>query len=592
MALLYYSDTTNKRIGRVNLATGVDTPALLSLASGPHGIGVDGTYVYWANETSKAIGRAKLDGTEKNETWISGLAKAPTGLAVGPGYVYWSNTFGFIGRAKSDGTEVLNEWLHPTESLSVIVVDSAYVYWSDTANKRIGRAKLNGTELTKGWITGLTITPFGMGVDGSHVYWGNDPGGKVGRAQLDGTAVQQEWLTGVNAGGGSGVSGIDGDGAFLFLGLDGNAGDIARVAVGGTGLLPTWLEKNASIAGVVVKGTSVAPASETGPSVSGVPAVGEFISAVPGSVTGEELTRKWQWQRYNEETEEWENIKGATGEEYELTEEDEGYELRVIETVTNEAGSVEIVSEAFGPVEGFRLGTLGQPHGFPDWQPWLARQPTPLYANPALLLTKETVLGPLYVGGSAAINVLLQQTAGEKFFAVTVVWHVGPSRTQPYMTQRFYLHSTEGLLHLQIPSEADHATFIFEPLAAGGEATYRVLVQATESTVSERRLGADVLLSLAALEVAKEASTQKTLARTAPGRAILTVSATGEGAGRTLTFEQLNSAGEWVRYVGFALPNLSVLTAVAIDLPASPLRVTIGNTTAAAVKVDLAIGVS
>jgi hypothetical protein len=86
-------------------------------------------YVYWAaNPTggsgTPAIGRANLDGTNPNQTFITGAywgqSGAPYGLAVdlapdieGNKYVYWTVLFeqgstvnGAIGRATVDGTVV------------------------------------------------------------------------------------------------------------------------------------------------------------------------------------------------------------------------------------------------------------------------------------------------------------------------------------------------------------------------------------------------------------------------------------------------------------------------------------------------------
>ena len=51
---------------------------------------MDDTYVYWANWSTGKIGRAKLDGSEPNQEWISG-ASGLHGVAVDGTYVYWAN---------------------------------------------------------------------------------------------------------------------------------------------------------------------------------------------------------------------------------------------------------------------------------------------------------------------------------------------------------------------------------------------------------------------------------------------------------------------------------------------------------------------
>jgi hypothetical protein len=61
-------------------------------------------HVYWANNSTGTIGRADLDGTGANQSFIGG-ASGPSGVAVDAGHVYWANlAAGTIGRANLDGT--------------------------------------------------------------------------------------------------------------------------------------------------------------------------------------------------------------------------------------------------------------------------------------------------------------------------------------------------------------------------------------------------------------------------------------------------------------------------------------------------------
>lgn len=331
--------------------------------------------------------------------------------------------------------------------------------------------------------------------------------------------------------------------------------------------------------------------SKGGPVSVGVLAVGEVLTAYPGTWEPEPEKLGYQWSRAESEEGPWEEIAGATGETYTLTEADEGKFVRVCVTAYVEGTPSTRCSTPTAPVEGFMQGALGEPHGFPDWQPWTARQPIALYTYAGLILNAEKTLGPLYVGDAVAVDLYFLRTAGEKAYRATLIWHVGSSRVQPYVTEQLYLNAAEGELHQRVPAEADHLTIILEPLAAGGEVTYNVLIQTAFATLSDGRLGSPVLLDVTQLKVAKEASANKTITRTAPGRATIAVAASGEGAGRTLTLEQLNSKGEWVRYLGFPLPNASALTTLTVALPPSPVRFTIGNTTAGEITVDLLVTV-
>ena len=60
-------------------------------------------YIYWADPDSNAIGRANLDGTGANPSFIT-EADNPLGVAVDGAHVYWANGTNTIGRANLDGT--------------------------------------------------------------------------------------------------------------------------------------------------------------------------------------------------------------------------------------------------------------------------------------------------------------------------------------------------------------------------------------------------------------------------------------------------------------------------------------------------------
>jgi Low-density lipoprotein receptor repeat class B len=49
-----------------------------------------GRHIYWSDEGSDTVGRANIDGTGVNQSFITG-ASVPNGLAVDTGHVYWTN---------------------------------------------------------------------------------------------------------------------------------------------------------------------------------------------------------------------------------------------------------------------------------------------------------------------------------------------------------------------------------------------------------------------------------------------------------------------------------------------------------------------
>lgn len=336
---------------------------------------------------------------------------------------------------------------------------------------------------------------------------------------------------------------------------------------------------------------AVPPQNVMPPVVGGLAEVGEQLTVTPGEWENETESFIYQWQEAEEEEGPWTVIPSLGNPTLLLTAAQEGKFVRCVVTATNTYGSTAQESAAVGPVEVIAFAQIGEEQGFPDWQPQLARPPAALYDTAGVVLTEETVLGPFYVGKAEAVNLLIQQVAGNKAFRVFAYWHVNPARTQPYVVQSFYLHPESGELHQQLQVEAAHLSLVFVPLAAGGEATHRALIQVAPGPVSERRLGEPLLLDAAAVKVAKESSTTRLLSRTAPGRALLLAAASGEGAGRTVTLEQLNEKAEWVRFAGFALPNTGTPIAVSVALPSSPVRFTLGNTTAGEVSFDLAVGI-
>jgi hypothetical protein len=149
--------------------------AFISGASGPGRIAVDANHVYWTNNDTKAIGRAKLDGSGVDQSFITTLG-SPGSLAVDADHVYWVNSniapdfSGAIGRANLDGSGVEQVFtFSPAAGASPtfpagLAVDAGHIYWADFANGTVVRSTLDGTTDVSYFIFGASF-PLGVAVD-------------------------------------------------------------------------------------------------------------------------------------------------------------------------------------------------------------------------------------------------------------------------------------------------------------------------------------------------------------------------------------------------------------------------------------------
>ena len=210
-------------IGRANLdGTGVNPSFISTGGSTVDGVAVDANSIYWietnTSPASASIGRANLDGTGVNENFITLFFSGnrdvsnPGAITVDGSYVYWGTPDGAgIGRANLNGTGVDQSFISSTGEVEGLAVDGNYIYWSapgSGAVGAIGRANLDGTSANASFITGLPLLA-GVAVDANHVYWTSEGGSgelgyvpAVGRANLDGTGVNQSFIS--NPGWGSG----------------------------------------------------------------------------------------------------------------------------------------------------------------------------------------------------------------------------------------------------------------------------------------------------------------------------------------------------------------------------------------------------
>lgn len=90
------------------------------------------------------------------------------------------------------------------------------------------------------------------------------------------------------------------------------------------------------------------PAASGRPAIAGTPRVGNELSVVPGSWTGEGLALAFRWERCDESG--CQAIPAETGSSYRLRDADAGRRIRVAVIATNAEGATEALSDPVGPV--------------------------------------------------------------------------------------------------------------------------------------------------------------------------------------------------------------------------------------------------
>jgi virginiamycin B lyase len=233
-------------VGRANLDGTGANQSFIPVPAAASGVAVDGSHVYWANPAAGTIGRANLDGTGVNESFIAGASK-PQYVAVDGSHVYWTNAAtsvdgaGSIGRANLDGTSPNQSFITGASNPQGIAVDGSFVYWANAgsteATRSIGRANLDGTSPSQSFVAlGGSAGPTGLAVNTSFIYWAN-PGsgiqftGSIEKVTLAGASRQ---VVGENL---DDPRGLALDGSYLYW-ADNNTSlfrpAIGRVKLNGT----------------------------------------------------------------------------------------------------------------------------------------------------------------------------------------------------------------------------------------------------------------------------------------------------------------------------------------------------------------------
>ncbi len=234
-AEVYWDNTTNDAIGRASLDGTGANQSFVASAGYSYGVAVDGQHIYWANTSNGTIGRANLDGSGVDQSFITG-AHVPISVAVDGQQIYWGNgSSNTIGRASLDGGSVNQSFITGADGLAGLALDGQHVYWGNAGTGAIGRANLDGSGVDQSFILGGSgVVPNGVAVDAQHIYWTDSSDSTIGRANLDGSGVDQSFILGASHPFGVAVDDQHiywtnfGDGSGMAIGranLDGTATD-------------------------------------------------------------------------------------------------------------------------------------------------------------------------------------------------------------------------------------------------------------------------------------------------------------------------------------------------------------------------------
>jgi hypothetical protein len=117
-------------------------------------------------------------------------------------YIYWTNGVspGVIGRANLNGSSVNNSFINVTSNQPVTpAVNKTNIYWSEPTSNAIGRAGLNGTGVDQSFITvksASDLQGLALGPVGNYIYWSDYTQGTIARANINGTGITQNFITG------------------------------------------------------------------------------------------------------------------------------------------------------------------------------------------------------------------------------------------------------------------------------------------------------------------------------------------------------------------------------------------------------------
>jgi len=156
---IYWVGDTGDYIGRAKLdGTAVDQD-WLDVGTDVCWLAVNSSNIYWGNYSTDEIASATLSGTDVNSDLITTTGGGA--FAINSSYIYFQNSSS-IGRANLDGSGVNNSFISGPSNLSGIALNGSNIYWATYQGSEIGEANLDGSGVNNSFITGITGGLFGV----------------------------------------------------------------------------------------------------------------------------------------------------------------------------------------------------------------------------------------------------------------------------------------------------------------------------------------------------------------------------------------------------------------------------------------------
>jgi len=252
-AHIWWTNQDSDSIGRARLSGEVAIRNFIATAQPARGMAIDGQHVYWAQgSTNGSIGRALLNGTQKQQGFID-TGRNTRGVALDSFGIYWSNLAagaGAIGHASLDGSGVNPSLIATSGPPCGVAVDPDKLYWSNSTNPgTVGRAH-GPFDVEPDFIT-AGGNPCGVAVTNHYIYWANEAGGSIGRASRDGSHVREHFITA------PGACGVAVNNSRIYW-TSANSNSIGTAKLDGSGVNPSLISGALSPCGIAVDPTAAA----------------------------------------------------------------------------------------------------------------------------------------------------------------------------------------------------------------------------------------------------------------------------------------------------------------------------------------------